>query len=403
MVPLGIARAISDSLLRSNPKTLSRAARCAVFNRLSIRGLVRPALRPQVCECDGHVRQQSHGLLCARLRLPRVGTPRDPSNLAPPGHCARACPPVGSRLSATLPSSTVLAAVDRHGLRMHGSVLAPRNSRRPPSDATHAAAGAGAGFHFRRYQYSLLSSIGTAGLNNIINDIPARDLEEFNAFPQVRHTPAAYGLALLSQSANEHLSTLSARQQCRARGVRSADPHGGWEGRNDATAAQRRTTQAGVDFIKKWLDWADDNIRFLSNTRTLWQAPQVIAMPHATVRHTTCKHAAHIVTLVAAPYVTAPRLPRSVGRARTFCTRSQTARRVPRSTTRAAAWTLRAADGLCRRHLLGPVVRVRRLPFPLQPERSASPAKVRRWPAVGVALARGGGGTGPSGRRLQPR
>ena len=146
---------------------------------------------------------------------------------------------MGSRLSATLPSSTVLAAVDRHGLRMHGSVLTPRNSRRPPSHATHAAAGAGAGFHFRRYQYSLLSSIGTAGLNNIINDIPARDLEEFNAFPQVRHTPAAYGLALLAQSANEHLSTLRARQQCRARGVRSADPHGG-----RAATMQRRCNGA---------------------------------------------------------------------------------------------------------------------------------------------------------------
>ena len=55
---------------------------------------------------------------------------------------------------------------------------------------------------------------------------------------------------------------------------------------------QRCTTQAGVDFIKKWLDWADDNIRFLSNTRTLWQAPQVPC---------NMQHTAYIVTLVAAP------------------------------------------------------------------------------------------------------
>lgn len=39
-------------------------------------------------------------------------------------------------------------------------------------------------FDLMGYKYSLLSTIGTAGLNNVMTYIPARDLEEFNLLPQ---------------------------------------------------------------------------------------------------------------------------------------------------------------------------------------------------------------------------
>ena len=34
------------------------------------------------------------------------------------------------------------------------------------------------------YKFALLSSIGTAGLNSIVNTLPARDADEFDKFPQ---------------------------------------------------------------------------------------------------------------------------------------------------------------------------------------------------------------------------
>lgn len=39
-------------------------------------------------------------------------------------------------------------------------------------------------FDYLGYKYSLLSSIGTAGLNNVVCMIPARDEEEYTLFPQ---------------------------------------------------------------------------------------------------------------------------------------------------------------------------------------------------------------------------
>lgn len=41
-------------------------------------------------------------------------------------------------------------------------------------------------FDFMGYKYSLLSSIGTAGLNTVINMVPGRDMEEFQAFVSAR-------------------------------------------------------------------------------------------------------------------------------------------------------------------------------------------------------------------------
>ena len=39
-------------------------------------------------------------------------------------------------------------------------------------------------FDFLGYKFSLLSSIGTAGLNNVLCMIPARDQEEYALFPE---------------------------------------------------------------------------------------------------------------------------------------------------------------------------------------------------------------------------
>ena len=39
-------------------------------------------------------------------------------------------------------------------------------------------------FDFLGYRYSLLSSVGTAGLNNVLNMLPARDIQEETLFPQ---------------------------------------------------------------------------------------------------------------------------------------------------------------------------------------------------------------------------
>ena len=35
-----------------------------------------------------------------------------------------------------------------------------------------------------RYRYSLLSSLGSGGLNNVLNMLPARDPQEFRLFPK---------------------------------------------------------------------------------------------------------------------------------------------------------------------------------------------------------------------------
>ena len=40
-------------------------------------------------------------------------------------------------------------------------------------------------FDLLGYRYSLLSSIGTGGLNNVMNMLPARDTQEFELFPSV--------------------------------------------------------------------------------------------------------------------------------------------------------------------------------------------------------------------------
>jgi hypothetical protein len=40
-----------------------------------------------------------------------------------------------------------------------------------------------ADFDFLGYRYSVLSSVGTAGLNNVINMLPAKDPQEFAMFP----------------------------------------------------------------------------------------------------------------------------------------------------------------------------------------------------------------------------
>ena len=39
-------------------------------------------------------------------------------------------------------------------------------------------------FDFFGYKFALLSSVGSAGLNSIINTLPARDAEEMEKFPQ---------------------------------------------------------------------------------------------------------------------------------------------------------------------------------------------------------------------------
>lgn len=62
------------------------------------------------------------------------------------------------------------------------------------------------------YKYSLLSTVGTAGQNNVLTMIPARDVEEFKLFPA-----------------------------------------------------------ADLKFIKDWLAWTDTNIRFLRNTAWIAQ------------------------------------------------------------------------------------------------------------------------------------
>ena len=38
-------------------------------------------------------------------------------------------------------------------------------------------------FDYFGYKFALLSSVGSAGLNSIINTLPARDAEEFEKFP----------------------------------------------------------------------------------------------------------------------------------------------------------------------------------------------------------------------------
>eukprot|EP01050_Picozoa_sp_SAG11_P002502 SAG11_NODE_128_length_15542_cov_6.432105_4_plen_150_part_00 len=39
-------------------------------------------------------------------------------------------------------------------------------------------------FDFVGFRYGLLSSVGTAGLNNVVAMLPARDFAEFSAFPE---------------------------------------------------------------------------------------------------------------------------------------------------------------------------------------------------------------------------
>ena len=67
-------------------------------------------------------------------------------------------------------------------------------------------------FDLLGYKYSLLSTIGTAGQNNVLTMIPARDPEEFQLFPA-----------------------------------------------------------ADLAFIKRWLAWTDTNLRFLRNTMPIAQ------------------------------------------------------------------------------------------------------------------------------------
>jgi len=67
-------------------------------------------------------------------------------------------------------------------------------------------------FDLMGYKYSLLSTVGTAGQNNVLTMIPARDVEEFKLFPA-----------------------------------------------------------ADLAFIKDWLAWTDTNLRFLRNTAAIAQ------------------------------------------------------------------------------------------------------------------------------------
>jgi hypothetical protein len=69
-------------------------------------------------------------------------------------------------------------------------------------------------FDYLGYKFSLLSSIGTAGLNNVLCMIPARDEEEYAMFPQ-----------------------------------------------ND------------IAFISQWLAWTDENKKFLEHTRPISTLP----------------------------------------------------------------------------------------------------------------------------------
>jgi hypothetical protein len=69
-------------------------------------------------------------------------------------------------------------------------------------------------FDYLGYQFSLLSSIGTAGLNNVLCMIPARDQEEFALFPE-----------------------------------------------------------GDLAFISRWLSWTDANKKFLEHTRPISTLP----------------------------------------------------------------------------------------------------------------------------------
>ena len=66
-----------------------------------------------------------------------------------------------------------------------------------------------------RARYSVLSSVGTGGLNNVMNMLPARDPQEFDHFPK-----------------------------------------------------------EDIEFVRLWLQWADDNVELLRNTRVLPGFPQ---------------------------------------------------------------------------------------------------------------------------------
>ena len=72
-------------------------------------------------------------------------------------------------------------------------------------------------FDFAGFKYSLMSSIGTAGLNNVVAMLPARDLAEYNALPN---------------------ATTS-----------SATPRG-----------------ATIPWIKRWLDWTEEEFMCLHKT-----------------------------------------------------------------------------------------------------------------------------------------
>ena len=57
------------------------------------------------------------------------------------------------------------------------------------------------------YKFALLSSVGSAGLNSIVNTLPARDAEEFEKFPK-EDLAFIRGWLAVSHSASSFLSCL---------------------------------------------------------------------------------------------------------------------------------------------------------------------------------------------------
>ena len=66
------------------------------------------------------------------------------------------------------------------GFAMHQTDRDPTALEIDPRSNNHARA---RDFDFLGYRYSVLSSVGTGGLNNVMNMLPARDIQEFSLFP----------------------------------------------------------------------------------------------------------------------------------------------------------------------------------------------------------------------------
>ena len=67
------------------------------------------------------------------------------------------------------------------GFAMHQTDRDPTALQSDPRSNDHARV---RDFDLLGYRYSILSSVGTAGLNNVINMLPARDAQEFHLLPK---------------------------------------------------------------------------------------------------------------------------------------------------------------------------------------------------------------------------